>query len=226
MPGIAKLLATSITLAVVSSATPALADMSACDSAFRANGADQQIALYTTCITKGGLPIQDRAGAYNNRGLAYARAGDTDKAFDDFTSAIESDPSWGTSYVNRGYIYSARGDWAKALGDFDKATRLSPVRDQLAAYRAEVRLLATSRDPALRDGGRAVQLALKALKMTETSQLRDLLAMAYAEAGRYDDAVREETKAIALAQSKHQAEDATEFQSRLELYRRGVPFRD
>ncbi len=94
-----RVLAMGLFLGAAFSATPALADFSACGSALVATVPQEEIRLYTICITKGGMPVQDRAGAYNNRGNAYLREGEPDRAFEDLTRAIESDPRRGTGYL-------------------------------------------------------------------------------------------------------------------------------
>ena len=226
MHSVAKLAAAAVSLAVIGSANSALADFSACTAGLQTNDPEQQIERYTQCITNGGLPIVDRMGAYNNRGNAYARLGEMDKALQDFSWAIESDPSWATSYVNRGNIYLSRGDWPKAVADFDKAIQVGPASASVQAYRDEAWLLATARDPAVRNGPKALRLAQKAVHLKDSPTMRDALAAAYAETGQFEDAVREETKAIALAQSRHPAEEADAFQARLELYQKGMPYRD
>jgi tetratricopeptide (TPR) repeat protein len=224
MRRIARLAVTALALAFVGT-RPALADFSACESALITDDPHQQVTLYTTCITKGGLAIRQRMGAFNNRGIAYRRLGEDDKALQDFTWAIESDPDWATSYINRGQMYEARGDLAKALADFDKAIEVGPSNVSYSAYNAEAWLYATNRDPAVRNGAKAVRLAQKAVSLVSSPATRDTLAAAYAEAGQFDDAVQEEIKAIALAQSKHPKVNTDGFQSRLELYRQGKPFR-
>ena len=77
----------------------------------------------------------------------------------------------------------------------------------------------------MRDGAEAVRLAQRAVSIEDTPKALDTLAAAYAETGQFAGAVGEETKAIAMAQSKHPAEDVAPFQSRLKLYQRGAPFR-
>ena len=219
---IARVLAAIGFAAVLGTATTALADFSACESALTTNDTKQQIALYTTCITKGGLGIAERMGAFNNRGDAYQRLGEFDKAFNDFTWAIEADPNWGVSYLNRAGIYARRGEWAKAVADLDKATKLDPVRVRLPAYLEEAVILATCPDPGVRDAHRALGLAQKAVKMSDKALERSTLAMAYASAGQLDDAVREQVKAISLAGKETSPAELADYQSRLDRYRKGI----
>jgi hypothetical protein len=52
------------------------------------------------------------------------------------------------------------------------------------------------------------------------------LAVAYAAAGRFDDAIAATQKAIGLARSAGQPRMASEIEARLELYRAGRPYRE
>jgi tetratricopeptide (TPR) repeat protein len=204
-------------------AGPALADFSACDSAFTATDVHQQINLWTICITKSGLTGADRAGAFNNRGNAYRRIGEEEKAFQDFTWSIEADPNWGTAYLNRGHMYERRGDWAHAVADFEKAGHLSPIDVRAEALNDEAWLLATCSDREVRNGPKAVELAQKAISYKDGPAQRDTLAAAYAQSGKFDDAVREESKAIELLKAKTPTAETAGFEQRLELYRSGMP---
>jgi hypothetical protein len=54
----------------------------------------------------------------------------------------------------------------------------------------------------------------------------DALAAAYAEDGRFDDAIRVAQKAIELENAAGQQELAQRIQERLKLYRAGQPFHE
>ncbi len=222
----AKLLAALSFVVGLGCASGALADFSACDSAFRAHDSQQEITLWTSCLIKGGLPLQDRAGAFNNRGVAYERIGETDKAFNDFTWAIEADPRWATAYANRANIYVHRHEWAKAKADFEQGISVGPSDVALGSYMGEVWLLAACPDDSIRDGHKAVELGLKTVKLSKKwPSGHDSLAMAYAEVGQFDDAIREETTAIELAGAKAPTTEAALFQAHLDQFRKGAPIR-
>ena len=121
-------------VALLCGISPAFADFSACDAAYRARDIDQKIVLYTTCINEGGLGREDRAGAYNNRGIAFEQLGKIDEALADFTSAIEMDPTWGTSYLNRAQIYVARRQWDLAKADLTASVGMQPANIRKDAY--------------------------------------------------------------------------------------------
>ncbi len=86
---------------------------------------------------------------------------------------------------------------------------------------------ATHADPKHRDAQEAVALAERARDALQTPNavVFETLAAAYAEAGRFDDAVTACGRAIALAQASGGTKDADRFREELELYRARKPLR-
>lgn len=81
-------------------------------------------------------------------------------------------------------------------------------------------ILATAPDESLRDGARAVALAVEAVQLAEPSHvLFDTVAAAYAETGDFVEAIRWMEKAIALDPQNEL------YQRRLERFREGQPVR-
>ena len=66
------------------------------------------------------------AMAYNNRGFAYSKKGDLDRAIADFDEAIRLDPKYALAYLNRGNAYYRKGDQDRAIADYNEAIRLDP----------------------------------------------------------------------------------------------------
>jgi lipoprotein NlpI len=64
-----------------------------------------------------------RAGAYFNRGNAWATKGEPDKAIADFDEAIKLDPKNASAYNNRGNAHSDKGETDAAIADFDAAIK-------------------------------------------------------------------------------------------------------
>src|SRR5207249_10415894 len=89
-------------------------------------------------------------------------------------------------------------------------------------------ILATNPGDDLRDGPEAVRLAERACELTQRREpvLLGTLAAAYAETGRFTDAVTTAQKAIELAAAAGQKEVADKNRQLLELYRADKPFRD
>jgi tetratricopeptide (TPR) repeat protein len=87
-------------------------------------------------------------------------------------------------------------------------------------------LRATAPDPGLRNGPEAVRLAERACQLTQNNDADAIttLALAYAEAGRFDDAVVTARKARAVALAQGQTEVAARNEQLLELYKSGRAF--
>ena len=95
-------------------------------------------------------------------------------------------------------------------------------------------MLATSPDPGLRDGAEALRIAdgLCALAGYGDPALLDTLAAAHAELGHFDEAIRRGEEALRLVRAARVRPGLAgaglleEFAARLELYRRGEPYRE
>ena len=114
-----------------------------------------------------------------------------------------------------------QGHIEKVIKMYRDATRYSD--DLVVAYNDLAWILATHEDKRLPGAAEAVRLAERACEITghQEALLLDTLAVAYAAAGRFDDAVRTAEQAIKLAQEERQHELADEIQSRLNDYRKG-----
>ena len=79
----------------------------------------------------------------------------------------------------------------------------------------------------MRDGVTAVRLAQRIVELSgpRRPDFLDTLAAAYAEAGRWPEAVATAEEAVVLAQSASRNTLAAQIQSRLDLYRGGRPYR-
>ncbi|XP_008822420.1 tetratricopeptide repeat protein 32 [Nannospalax galili] len=84
---------------------------------------------HCACAASAGVSLgspEDLATAYNNRGqIKYFRV-DFYEAMDDYTSAIEAQPSFEVPYYNRGLIRYRMGYFDEALEDFKKVLDLNP----------------------------------------------------------------------------------------------------
>lgn len=161
--------------------------------------------------------------AHNNRCVAYKYEGEYGKAVADCTRAIVLQPTYWRAWMNRGITFYLDGQYAEAADDYETAMGLEPL--SAVPYNALAWLRATAPERQVRDGVVAMRLAERAVQLGDTSQHRDTLAAAYAEAGRYQRAAREEARAIALLREEGREDAVAGFQKRLELYRQGRPFR-
>ncbi len=160
--------------------------------------------------------------AYTNRGNAWRSKGDNDRAIADYTEAIRLDPKYGWAYANRGYAWRAKGKRGKALADFNNAIRADPKNHGL--YNSLAWTLSTD-DKFAGDPKRAVQLARQACELTSwrNPYYLNTLAVAYAQAGNFGEAVRWQEKALEFPEFASESEGAAK---RLALYRSGKAYRN
>lgn len=122
--------------------------------------------------------------------------------------------------------------YAKGLGVEADAARAAELRQKvLPTMPVGVRNdfaweLAVSPAAELRDGAFAVEIMERATAERPTPAYIDTLAAAYAEAGRFDDAMRAQQRAIDALPRDASAESRDVFLERLELYRSGQPYRE
>ena len=130
------------------------------------------------------------------------------------------------SHAQLGALYQATNKNREARDQYYAALRTMP--DSPSVLNNLAWLLATCPDPGVRDGKEAVRAAWRGAVLTLQLQARPLgtLAAAYAEAGRFTDAVSAARKAIGLAARSGQRDLAETNRQLLELYRNGKPYRE
>jgi tetratricopeptide (TPR) repeat protein len=167
------------------------------------------------------VSVAQEADALASRGLARAEAGRLDRALKDLEDALAKQPDAAVARLNRGYVYELKGDYGKALADYGVAEG----RGLTLAVNNAAWVWATCPDAKFRDAKKAVELATKACESTgnEDGMYLDTLAAAYAEAGRFADAVKAQEKALAdPAYAKRYGDGGRD---RFKLYKQGKPFR-
>jgi serine/threonine-protein kinase len=164
------------------------------------------------------------AFAYQLRGLALLHEPDLPRAVASFQRAIDLDPGRHLAHYNLGQVLQQQGRYAEAEQAYLGAIKAHPTSNH--AYNSLARLLATCRDDKARDGKRAVEYATTACERTDWKDplFLDTLAAAYAEARRFDEAVRYQMQALDDPALKGDLRTAAE--KRLELYREKKPFRE
>ena len=159
-------------------------------------------------------------------GSALAAQNKLDEAIPHLEKARTLNPGLGEPHAFLGEVYLGQGRLLEAAESFDRAAAalpdVPPVLDRAA------RLRATTADPRVRDGRRALAYAERAVQITGARDWRllDTLAAAYAESGRFAEAVTTIERAIAVARSSSEPQAAELLASRLPLYRSGRPLRE
>ncbi len=168
----------------------------------------------------------DYAYGENNLGTALARLKRFDEAVVHFRKALEIQPGFVAAHNNLSIALCQQGKIAEAIAQWDPALGLRPENAVAVNFLAWT--LATSPDASIRDGAKAVALAERAAQVTGGLEpnILDTLAAAYAEAGRFADAMPIAERALALASGSENAHLAETVRSRIKLYQSGSPYHE
>ncbi len=170
----------------------------------------------------------DPLSVHGNIGLGtdFALRGHFDEAADYFGKAVDIDRGSADAHLLLANALADGGQPDKAIPHFQEAIRLHP--DDPRPLGRLAWLLATSPDASLRDGFKAVELAQRAARLSGGSEpgFLDTLAAAYAEAGRFPEAVKTAEEARTLAAQRGNRALADRLAAHIKLYRAGTPFRD
>jgi len=136
---------------------------------------------------------------------------------------------------NLGSFYFLKNDIAQAIPHFQKAAEYDSTAYRMLERCSSVEVLndlawfmATNPDAAARNGSQAIELAEHACELTHHQMPVCLgtLAAAYAEAGRFDEAIAAAQAACALAEKANAPKLLEKNRELLELYRAHQPYRD
>ncbi len=161
-----------------------------------------------------------------NRGRCLALEGKTKEAIAQIAKAVELEPDRPATHRELARLLASEHHRREAIGHFERALELDPndfgVQEKLAWA------LATT-DPA--QGGDpqlAVVLAEGICRTLPSPGIYELeiLATAYADAGRYAEAVPPASRALKMAAAAGQTELAKKIEGRLKLYEAKRPYRE
>jgi tetratricopeptide (TPR) repeat protein len=138
---------------------------------------------------------------HNSLGLGLVAEKRFADALPEFARASALDPTFVWSRYESGDALLKLGRDTEAIDQFRKAVLVDPNNYQILTHIAQV--LASSDDPAIRDGKTAVLFAQKANDLTGGVQpyILDVLGMAYAATGDFDDAVKSAQQALDTARA-------------------------
>ncbi len=158
-------------------------------------------------------------------GLALVTAGQDDEALKEFSKAAQLDAHYPWPHVEIAKIYLRQNRDTNALDELRAALRIDPDNIEILTFTAQV--LAASENPAARDGQAAFALAAKANALANGRQpnVLDVLGMACAELGKFDDAQMAAQTALDTASALNQ-KNVAPIQQRLQLYKNHQPWRE
>lgn len=135
-------------------------------------------------------------------------------------------PDHATMHAALGNTLRDRSDIPEAARHFKWALNLNP--DLLPALNNLAWIRATHADAKLRNGTEAVELAERCCQLSgyRISATLDTLAAAYAETGRFPEAITQVKRAIEIATSQGDTKMVKDLNIRLQAYESGKPWRE
>jgi tetratricopeptide (TPR) repeat protein len=168
----------------------------------------------------------ENVAARDQIGLILQKQGKTNQAIGYYEKALKIEGDNAKIHFNLALALQIQGRFAKAAEHYEKALLLSPNYSLAANNLAWLR--ATCPDSSVRNGQRASELAERTISLADepNAGLLDTLAAAYAETGRFDEAVEAARDALELAKEEDDTTMANSISERLALYEARTPFRE
>jgi len=166
----------------------------------------------------------DFAEAHNSLGTALVKVGRPTEAIQHYHQALQLTPRDAIARHNLAKVLVGTGRINEAIEHYNEFLQLAP--DSIVALTNLAWLLASREPEQGGDPARAIQLAQRARELSrqENPYCLDALAVAYAAAGRFSDAVITAERAVEVAESTGQSRLAQKICARLELFRAGQPY--
>jgi tetratricopeptide (TPR) repeat protein len=144
------------------------------DQAAQQSYRERALADYTTAIDQGMKRGLRAAVWYNNRGVIYRQMQDDPHALQDFTMALQLEPTYVAALQNRAHIRRALGDWEGALEDLTQMIGLEPQIGKWYCQRGQLFLRQEAPAQAQQDFQRCLALdpSLQERYPEATDQLR------------------------------------------------------
>ena len=159
-------------------------------------------------------------------GEALVKSGRPAEAVPYFEDVARAEPTNAPTRLAVGQAYLADRKYSEAENNFKQALRLEP--DSPICLNSLARLFATCPNADFRNGSEAVRLAERACELTKRKnpEMLDTLAAAYAEAGKFSDAVKTAREAQTQAEALYDSKTATAARQRGELYQTGKAYHE
>jgi len=183
---------------------------------------DEAIAIFREILRA----YPDEPQAYRSLAVALVDKGQLDEAELHLVRYLESKPEDASARTSYAQVLAKQAKTSAAVREYREALRQDA--NHVAAMNNLAWLLATHADAQVRDGAEAVRLAERVCALTRQRDagLLDTLAAAYAEAGRFEDAIRTAGAAESFATAQGNASLAADIRTRKELYAAGKAFRE
>jgi protein O-mannosyl-transferase len=171
----------------------------------------------------------DVAGVRDKLGNALLQKGRVEEAMIQFQMVLEIRPDDADAQINLGIALFKKGRVDEAVARFQKALEISPGNPKACHNLTHMAwVLATCPDASIRNGVRAVALVEQVELFSQGGNplVLETLATAYAETGRFPEAVATAERAQQLAVQQGNTSLADVLGGQIKLYQAGTAYRD
>ena len=171
----------------------------------------------------------DNAEVHDNMAYVLLQNGELEASVGQSREALNIRPDDANALKNLGAALFKKGQVDDSIDQFQKALAIQPGLVEAQSDLAHIAwVLATSPDPTVRNGTKAVELAQQTDRLSGgmNPAIAATLAAAYAEAGRFPEAVTTAQRALQLATSQNNTALAAALETELKLYQAGSPLHD
>jgi len=167
----------------------------------------------------------DYADGHYNLGSALLQEGRIDEAIAHWQKTLSIQPNDAEAHTTLGDALLRKGEIGEAITHYEKALEIAP--HSILTLNNLAWALSTCPDASLRNGAKAIELAQKADQLAggENPIFIRTLAAAYAENGRFNDAIETAQRAVQLALAQRDFALASKLEKDLDLYRKFSPKR-
>jgi tetratricopeptide (TPR) repeat protein len=167
----------------------------------------------------------NQADAQSALGVTLLEMGRPDESVAHLLKALEINPNYADAHYNLANTFLRIGRVEEALAHYSKVFEIDP--NNVEAMNNMAWVLATWPETRIRDGTKSVDLAERADALTNRNNpvISVTLAAAYAEAGRFPDALKTAERALKLATDQGNTALANSIRVRIALYQSGSPSR-
>src|SRR5256886_3840968 len=168
----------------------------------------------------------DNSPAHENLAKALLQKGRVADALVHYRKLLELQPDNVEVHNIVGTVLTQQGHVAEGVEEWQKVLAIQPDNGNAMSNLAWV--FATSPDESVRNGPKAVQLAEQAVRISggRIPILFRTLGAAYAESGRFSEAIQAAQQGIELANSQGNSNLAAELHGNITLYQQEQPLRD
>jgi arylsulfatase A-like enzyme/Flp pilus assembly protein TadD len=156
-------------------------------------------------------------------GETLRRSGRFEAALPHYDTVLRADPRRAEARLGKALALARLSRWRETRAELEESMRVLP--GQPAFAHALARVLVAAPEDSVRDAPRAMQLLQPLMQTDPSTDLAETVAMALAEAGRFDQATDWQQRAIEVARRAGRPDAASRMATNLTRYRQSRPCR-